>query len=74
MIRARGIDRALNALRFYRWINIFITLGKRLLSSTALDDYAYPISSLLPGIWALELNIEDEYDDDGESIKSWKVD
>ncbi|KAJ9121616.1 hypothetical protein QFC22_002236 [Naganishia vaughanmartiniae] len=26
------------------------------------------------GIWALELVIEDEFDDDGESIKSWKVD
>ena len=26
------------------------------------------------GVWALELNIEDEYDDDGESMKSWKMD
>ena len=25
------------------------------------------------GVWALELNIEDEYDDDGESMKSWKM-
>ncbi|GHJ87558.1 hypothetical protein NliqN6_3960 [Naganishia liquefaciens] len=37
---------------WWRWINIFITLG----------------------VWALELNIEDEYDDDGESMKSWKMD
>lgn len=36
---------------WWRWINIYVTLG----------------------VWALELTVEEDLDDDGESIKSWKV-
>jgi hypothetical protein len=36
--------------------------------------FAFIRSSPALGVWALELNIEDEYDDDGESMKSWKMD